>query len=478
MRDVFTSTLAVASVSLHDLFDANELLDSAGYANGGTLHLPEYQRPYRWSSDQVQMLFDDLQAHFSKPELKHDFYLGSIILHRGADQRLNIIDGQQRLTSIAILCELSGVRPAPALTISAPESQHRIRANFAALRDSVRKGAARFDLHHINVTLVITNSEDDAYRFFETQNSGGVRLSGIDIAKAHHLRPLDLEDQNRFAIAWERMGRLSHVVDCVMRGRLWQTLNWRDLASKGKQPNSFRDQVVHELAASTDDRGLDTAYQLQITNDVAGKRASQNQDWLYDMRQPLHAGINSIHFLRQFARIIGTYCRLDTPEPDEHRTWHWHYHGLIAGSEASPYLKSLYDTALAQYISRFGDKGLTEAGLWLYRAVYSLRLSNQKMVRESSVQKFANDTRLLDLIAHSFNHEQLIARLTKFQYEVSPENLEVKHGKKRIHIDSACETLSIPLTDEGAELTSKHIVDHFDSRLRQAIVLRIAHLTS
>ena len=43
----------------------------------------------------------------------------------------------------------------------------------------------------IEFTLVITQSEDDAYQFFETQNTGGVRLSGPDIIKAHHLRAID-----------------------------------------------------------------------------------------------------------------------------------------------------------------------------------------------------------------------------------------------------------------------------------------------
>ncbi|EEF23235.1 conserved hypothetical protein, partial [Ricinus communis] len=224
--------LAVASVSLDQLLSGREISDTLGHPIKGRLCLPEYQRPYRWSSEQVAQLADDLARHRQLAP-GHDYYLGSLILHQSEDGSLNIIDGQQRLTSIGILCLLAGVSPLPDLSYRAPESRQRIRSNLAELR---RKNLQpQLDLNQVNVTLVVTRSEDDAYRFFETQNSGGVRLSGIDIAKAHHLRAVDEARQNDYARRWEQLGDLEPVVDCVMRGRHWQNLDWRELASKQRQ---------------------------------------------------------------------------------------------------------------------------------------------------------------------------------------------------------------------------------------------------
>lgn len=56
----------------------------------------------------------------------------------------------------------------------------------------------------INFTLVVTDSEDKAYRFFETQNTGGVRLTGSDIIKTHYLRSIERHQQNDYARRWKQ----------------------------------------------------------------------------------------------------------------------------------------------------------------------------------------------------------------------------------------------------------------------------------
>jgi hypothetical protein len=458
------SSLRVASISLAGLFDGIAGTDPALQ---GRLTLPEYQRPYRWGAEQVAALADDLSRHFGE-HTPHDYYLGSIILHRSADGCLNIIDGQQRITSIGILGLLAGVAPLPTLGYAAPESQQRIRANLAALRaQPLPLGwLTRDALAQISVTLVVTDSEDDAYRFFETQNSGGVRLSGIDIAKAHHLRAIDAQQQDAYARMWEDMGDLRPTVDAAMRGRFWQRLDWRDLASPERRPVDWRNQIVAELAQATGEDGHDLAYRRIVNEPGAPAPAAAGAP--YDLRQPLDAGRNSIHYLKQFRDLLVRYCpkRLAAQDNDA-QSWRTLYYRLVAESEASDYLRKLYDAALALYLSRFGDTGLPEAGLWLFRAVYSLRLSNDKMVKEQSVQRFVHDTSLLDWIAHSYTHRQLIARLRRLECKVSAENLENQKGKKRVHIAAVCQVLQF--WPSGTELAPKFIAEHFDAALCQAI---------
>src|SRR4051812_13549809 len=64
-----------------------------------SLTIPYYQRPYTWTDKQVEPLLTDLfKADKGKPVI-----MGSIILHRTHKNLNEIVDGQQRLTTFAIL---------------------------------------------------------------------------------------------------------------------------------------------------------------------------------------------------------------------------------------------------------------------------------------------------------------------------------------------------------------------------------------
>lgn len=65
--------------------------------------IPTYQRPYAWTNDQAGELFDDLYGFFES-EKDDTYFLGSIVLIKQENQpRAEVIDGQQRLTSLTIL---------------------------------------------------------------------------------------------------------------------------------------------------------------------------------------------------------------------------------------------------------------------------------------------------------------------------------------------------------------------------------------
>lgn len=72
--------------------------------------IPDYQRPYAWGEDECATLWDDLFA-FAFPDDDCDkfkresdeYFLGPIVTFRNDDSQLEIIDGQQRLTTIMLL---------------------------------------------------------------------------------------------------------------------------------------------------------------------------------------------------------------------------------------------------------------------------------------------------------------------------------------------------------------------------------------
>lgn len=72
--------------------------------------IPDYQRSYAWGEDECATLWDDLFA-FAFPDDDCDkfkresdeYFLGPIVTFRNDDSQLEIIDGQQRLTTIMLL---------------------------------------------------------------------------------------------------------------------------------------------------------------------------------------------------------------------------------------------------------------------------------------------------------------------------------------------------------------------------------------
>jgi len=68
--------------------------------------IPEYQRPYAWSDEQVETLFEDLwefTASSGGTENNGSYFLGSIVSYENDDGEQEIIDGQQRITSLFLL---------------------------------------------------------------------------------------------------------------------------------------------------------------------------------------------------------------------------------------------------------------------------------------------------------------------------------------------------------------------------------------
>lgn len=72
--------------------------------------IPDYQRPYAWGDEECKTLWDDLFA-FSFPddncdqfnEEEDEYFLGPIVTFKNDDKKLEIIDGQQRLTTLMLL---------------------------------------------------------------------------------------------------------------------------------------------------------------------------------------------------------------------------------------------------------------------------------------------------------------------------------------------------------------------------------------
>lgn len=71
--------------------------------------IPDYQRPYAWGEDECGTLWDDIFAFAFPPDnyanfdSNDEYFLGPIVTFRNEHKKLEIIDGQQRLTTLMLL---------------------------------------------------------------------------------------------------------------------------------------------------------------------------------------------------------------------------------------------------------------------------------------------------------------------------------------------------------------------------------------
>lgn len=71
--------------------------------------IPDYQRPYAWGEEQCQTLWDDI-FQFSFPDNNYEafddneeYFLGSIVTFKNENIKSEVIDGQQRLTTLMLI---------------------------------------------------------------------------------------------------------------------------------------------------------------------------------------------------------------------------------------------------------------------------------------------------------------------------------------------------------------------------------------
>lgn len=178
------------------------------------LNIPNYQRIYCWEENNVKCLLNDVFEHISSNNTT-PYRLGTIILH-SHEGKYDIIDGQQRLVTLALLLAEVGIKTSLLEEkFLSKRSIEYIMYNKYLIHEYVQrhlnirdKVESLLSLLEFNVLVLQNTSIDLAYTFFSNQNSRGIALSDYDLLKAHHLRyiPSTFEQQSKHAVeVWNKM---------------------------------------------------------------------------------------------------------------------------------------------------------------------------------------------------------------------------------------------------------------------------------
>ncbi len=190
---------------------------------GMELSIPVYQRPYKWTTEHTEALLNDIYKAMNERE-NIPYVMGTIIASNNLNTgKYEIVDGQQRLTTLSILlyvlkCEFSnGLLNQEYRHVA---SKKNIIDNAAHISNWLYKKNIDEDGYltwikylseKLYFVLVIPRSMDDAFVFFDSQNSKGKRLEDYDLLKASHLRCIPKETGDLTAIRcsqqWEKLDK-------------------------------------------------------------------------------------------------------------------------------------------------------------------------------------------------------------------------------------------------------------------------------
>lgn len=225
--------------------------------------IPDYQRPYVWKFDDAFQLIEDLKSAWWRGD--KDFFLGSIVLmgEYGAST-MDVIDGQQRLTTLSLLFavlrdftadedrqneltdllkttanSIRSVRSEPRVQLRnldrvffetyiieddlvglrelvsadlASQGQRNIRDNVQAIIEALDEvlssedpwSFVRYVVTSVSLVVVETDGFESAHRIFGVLNTRGVPLTASDIFKSRVLGAVSEAHRDTYSEIWDQ----------------------------------------------------------------------------------------------------------------------------------------------------------------------------------------------------------------------------------------------------------------------------------
>ena len=161
------------------------------------ISIPFYQRPYRWTTENVLQLLEDILQ--SKAAGKLEYRIGSAIFYRSPSNQLEIVDGQQRLTTILLVANVAGKGDAqaesslryPANSVAAIQENYKfIKEWITANTNDNGMSFVDYILTNCKFMEIIVGDLSEAFQMFDTQNGRGKSLEAYNLLKAYHIRAM------------------------------------------------------------------------------------------------------------------------------------------------------------------------------------------------------------------------------------------------------------------------------------------------
>lgn len=237
------------------------------FDNNFLFKIPDYQRPYSWKTEQALELITDIQDYIAdengRIEDLSPYFLGSIVLIQGDTPEAEVVDGQQRLTTLTIIFsilralikdedikkEINGyllqaksklrhtsslyrlqlrasdkdffekyiqdadknkLRELFDIQSKLTDSQLNIQKNAQSIYKELEKKSeehltkiTEFIIQGCYLVVVVSPEWDSAYRIFSVMNDRGLDLTTTDILKADIIGAISEDKRNHYTNQWQ-----------------------------------------------------------------------------------------------------------------------------------------------------------------------------------------------------------------------------------------------------------------------------------
>jgi len=221
--------------SIHDIYFSNR---------GASIlyKIPIYQRNYAWGREEIYALIKDVYDSLEKSV----YYIGTLVTYKRDDNIYEVIDGQQRLTTIYIILKALDIKNIPnTLTYSArkvsaatikkmpvfgDENDMGILNGFHYAKEALKEivgdkktdieSFKSFFLDKVHIIHYRVPKDVDLNHYFEVMNSRGEQLEKYEIVKAKLCEQLIGDDgaMEKFSRIWEACSDMSFYIQQKLPG--------------------------------------------------------------------------------------------------------------------------------------------------------------------------------------------------------------------------------------------------------------------
>lgn len=255
--------------------------------------IPVYQRNYAWEEDEITALIKDVYDSAVK-NANAPYYIGTLVTYKRGDNQYEVIDGQQRLTTIYIILKALakitkdpniatlrnkltyGARKVSASTIEKLDRypdlgdevdggirngyQYAEKALNSIVSASERKTFVDYFLHKVHIIHYEVPKDVDLNHYFEVMNSRGEQLEKHEIVKS--ILGQNLKDKTElatFSRVWEACSEMNMYIqqtfeDQEVFGEKFETLR-KEIDSFEKIPaqseSAGKETILHLLDKPT-----------------------------------------------------------------------------------------------------------------------------------------------------------------------------------------------------------------------------------
>lgn len=394
-----------------------------------TLFIPNYQRPYKWRKEHVIQLLNDLHENiYLKKEVI--YRVGSIIIHQDKNNTLNVVDGQQRLTTLSLIlfCLDDKFDKILINEIYHNEiSKNNIKFNYNIIEEwftskNIDKISYKSKIETFCQFVMITVfKQDEAFQLFDSQNSRGKALYPHDLLKAFHLREMNKngnsqELMEKYSRTWENyLVQDGKPLLSIMNNYLFRIRKW----SKGEHKYFFSKMEINEFKGISLHKRVKYNFELSLRllegtiensqKDNLFKNFSIAQTFPFQINMPIINGKNFFDYIFYYIELNEKLLKDDKSDFVKFNRNRFNYWGIHRVGDQK--VKNLYENICLLFVDRFGLENFENVYYQeFFKNAFQIRLDS-KSISERSILNHQKALKFFNLIPNCYQPEDLQSNL-------------------------------------------------------------------